>query len=249
MALNDHRIVNYSNPVSSLPDHPSAEGITAAQLKAVFDSNANNEIKTSVNGIINNLLSKTINDSGADNIGSTVIPGVNGENVRAQLVALKNLIDTVVLGQIPDGTITDAKLSNAPGQVKEQINNFAPHLSEVASETITATRDISLTGVQKITGFSKKPKTMIVNVVISNTAMWSIGQVSINMQWTFASVGNSTFSNYQNVAIALGDSSNRIEGVISINPDKSIDINWSKLGTGKTGTARIVLTAIYHGED
>ncbi len=135
MALNDHRIVNYSNPVSSLPDHPSAEGITAAQLKAVFDSNANNEIKTSVNGIINNLLSKTINDSGADNIGSTVIPGVNGENVRAQLVALKNLIDAVVLGQIPDGTITDAKLSNAPGQVKEQIVNFAPHPSTLVTDT------------------------------------------------------------------------------------------------------------------
>lgn len=124
MALNDHKIVNYSNPVSSLPDHPSAEGITAAALKAVFDSNANNEIKISVNGIINNLLSKTINDSGADNIGSTVIPGVTGENVRAQLVALKNLIDAVVLGQIPDGTITDAKLSNAPGQIKEQIENL-----------------------------------------------------------------------------------------------------------------------------
>jgi hypothetical protein len=53
MGIKDYIISTYKNPVSSLPDSPSQAGYTAAQLKAAFDANANDEIKTSINGIIN----------------------------------------------------------------------------------------------------------------------------------------------------------------------------------------------------
>ncbi|GEM_PF-3564044 len=153
MALNDHKIINLSNPVASLPDHPSAEGMTAAQIKAAFDKSPD-EIKNKINALIDNLLSIVLNDSGADNIGSTAIAGVNGTTVQAQLRSLKTLLDQVVLGQVPDNTLTNAKLApaikigdlanlitaakgdivSALNEVKEQNNSFAPHLTDLITD-------------------------------------------------------------------------------------------------------------------
>lgn len=134
MALNDHKIANLTNPIESLSDHPSADGINAETLKKAFDKSPN-EIKDKLNDVIDNLLSNTDNDSGADNIGSTAISGITGDTVQAQMEALKAFIDAAILGYINDGTITDDKLSNAPGQIKEQINTFAPHLSKLVTDT------------------------------------------------------------------------------------------------------------------
>jgi len=69
MPLSNHKIINLTNPVSSLPDHPSAEGYTASQIKAAFDASPN-EIKSKINALIDNLLSVTSGDSGSENIGS-----------------------------------------------------------------------------------------------------------------------------------------------------------------------------------
>ena len=59
MSLNDLKIQAYSEPVSDLPDNPSQSGITAEELKRRFDANANNELKPSVNGIVDFLLGFT----------------------------------------------------------------------------------------------------------------------------------------------------------------------------------------------
>ena len=53
MALKDYLITEYEDSVVELPDYPSDAGITAEQLKAVFDSRTNKEVKSSINGIIN----------------------------------------------------------------------------------------------------------------------------------------------------------------------------------------------------
>lgn len=55
MAITDYKIDVYKNPVSSLPDSPSATGMTAADLKAAFDANATGEIKDAINAIIDDL--------------------------------------------------------------------------------------------------------------------------------------------------------------------------------------------------
>ncbi len=49
MALSDYKITSFSKPVSALDDTPQ---MSAAQLKEWFDSNSANEIKTSINGIV-----------------------------------------------------------------------------------------------------------------------------------------------------------------------------------------------------
>lgn len=55
MSLENYKINIYSNPVASLPNKPSEMGMTAEELKAAFDANANNEIKEAINAIIDNL--------------------------------------------------------------------------------------------------------------------------------------------------------------------------------------------------
>lgn len=83
--LNDRKITDWTQPVSSLDDRPQ---MTAAALKAAFDSNTN-QIKPAVNGMIDDLTGK----GGAGNIGVDVIAGVTGTTVQAMLATLKTLID------------------------------------------------------------------------------------------------------------------------------------------------------------
>lgn len=54
MALSDRKISGFSQSVSALADRPE---MTAAALKAVFDSRTDNEVKSAVNGVIDDLIS------------------------------------------------------------------------------------------------------------------------------------------------------------------------------------------------
>ena len=85
MSLNDYKINTFSKPVTALADRPR---ITAAELKAWFDSNSTNEIKTSINSLIDALVALT----GADQIGASV-EGIAQQTVYGVLTALKVLID------------------------------------------------------------------------------------------------------------------------------------------------------------
>lgn len=57
------------------------------------------------------LSSTTLGQDGSRLIGVDVIPGVTGRDVNAVLRDLKNQLDAVTLGSIPDGSITSEKLA------------------------------------------------------------------------------------------------------------------------------------------
>ena len=59
MALNEKKITSYADNVKSLSDYPSDDGITAAQLKAIFDGRTDKEVKSAINGIIDELTATT----------------------------------------------------------------------------------------------------------------------------------------------------------------------------------------------
>jgi hypothetical protein len=72
---------------------------------------------------IPSLLKTDNGNSGADNIGTTpILPGA--DTVQKALAALLTQIQAAAIGQIPDGTITDAKLSNAEGQIKNRVSTL-----------------------------------------------------------------------------------------------------------------------------
>lgn len=84
MALIDRKIKDWSQAVSSLDDKPK---MTAAALKAAFDSNSN-QLKPAINGIIDDLTGS----QGALNIGLTPIDGLSGNNVQTVLQAISLLL-------------------------------------------------------------------------------------------------------------------------------------------------------------
>lgn len=57
------------------------------------------------------LSSTELGNDGSRLIGVDVIPGITGTNVNAVLRNLKEQLDSVVLGSIPDGSITSEKLA------------------------------------------------------------------------------------------------------------------------------------------
>jgi hypothetical protein len=126
---------------------------TATQVKEAFDSRGE-DLQTKFNNAVTTLKSVTDSDSGADNIGVTSIPGVTGSTVQAILESLKALDDTnrqyllsqiqdIVLGQIPDGAITDVKLSDDEGQIKQR---FASHEAEQATQQFLNVRGVRYNG-------------------------------------------------------------------------------------------------------
>lgn len=62
--------------------------------------------------------------TGAGLVGATAPSGLTGTTVQALINALKTAIDNTALGQIPDGSLTDVKLSNASTEIKQR---FASH--------------------------------------------------------------------------------------------------------------------------
>lgn len=149
MAITDNKIVSFAKIIADLADKPNAT-LSATQLKEYFDSSPE-EIRVALNALIDDLLATTSSDSGAHNIGSETISGVNGNTVYAQLVDLKGIIDDVVLGDIPDDSLTNAKLdtdikvgslasltttdkSNVVSAVNENASNLSAHEASNVTE-------------------------------------------------------------------------------------------------------------------
>ncbi|MBC8537268.1 collagen-like protein [Clostridiales bacterium BX7] len=59
MSFSEKKLNLYADNVKDLPDRPSEAGITAAQLKAVFDGRTDKEVKAAVNGLIDELEAST----------------------------------------------------------------------------------------------------------------------------------------------------------------------------------------------
>ena len=109
MAL--EKITSFSKPVSALADRPR---ISAADLKAWFDSNTTNEVKTCINNMIDALQAT----SGAGEIGANV-DGIAQQTVLGVLTALKTLVDDrYTIAQIDTKLGTKFDTANAQDLVK-----------------------------------------------------------------------------------------------------------------------------------
>ena len=89
----------------------------AEWLKARFDSAAKEVITPKVNGLIDALLSQ----EAAGQIGAAPLVEGSEATVAGQMAFLKEELNGVSLGQIPSGSLTDDKLSDAPGQLKDSV--------------------------------------------------------------------------------------------------------------------------------
>lgn len=132
----------------------------------------------------------------------------------------------------------------AHADIRTQINHL-----DALHEVGYFSRDLSLTGTQKI-ATSKKPKSIILQSVVTQAVgKKSWGLVSRTKNYCLLDFNNSTantFANNLNYSIAiLNTSANRTFGAVTLFEDDGFTITWSHLGTGATGTADITYMAIY----
>lgn len=122
------KIGEFNKKVSDLPDKPNSI-YTAAELKEYFDS-APTQVKNGLNNLVDSLLSTTVGDSGADNLGIQPIEGIEGTKIPDMLKALRDIdednynsllvqLQGLTLGQIPIGSITEDRLAFDPATQPE----------------------------------------------------------------------------------------------------------------------------------
>lgn len=113
MTISARKITAFEKTVGQLADRPSL-GSTAL-LKAQFDSSPE-ELRVALNGLVDDLTAVLAGASGSEQIGSAPIAGVAGgvaSNIYAQIADIKAQLTGIVTGQIPDGSVTEAKLAFA----------------------------------------------------------------------------------------------------------------------------------------
>ena len=93
----------------NMPDYPTGAGISASELKAAFDSEAEG-----LQDDLNRLEDELEETTAAGSIGADALAegDESDGNVQAKLEYLQGEIQEATLGQIPDGTITEAKLDD-----------------------------------------------------------------------------------------------------------------------------------------
>lgn len=98
MSLRDLKITSYQDSVSALPDYPSDAGITAAQLKAVFDGRTDKEIKQKFNALIDEIVAKF---EGLDlNIADAVENHNQNEDAHEKIITPIQMRIAEIIGEI-----------------------------------------------------------------------------------------------------------------------------------------------------
>lgn len=130
------------NVIQKLPDEPNdVGGLTAAQLKAKFDE-AGGKLKTSLNGLIDELGATTA----AANIGFASTTGVQEDNVQDAIENVQGQLAEISQGSVADGTITSAKLADSAvttGKIADGSVTLGKLASDVVSSLAATWEDIS----------------------------------------------------------------------------------------------------------
>lgn len=220
----------FSKKVSDLSDKPN-ETMTTAQVKAQFDA-APEEVRLYLNQLIDVLQSTEIGDSGADNIKLTPID-TSPDTIRGALIWLKEQINVAQLGQITDGSITDEKLSNEAGNIKQRLNDFNTFIEEV--NTFMASKGKGL-GLAPTDAYNKIPVAYLPiseMKVASNNYPRSLSRLSFDNKTTGNNVPTNGAGNWFTL-MELTENKERGWSALELGID---EVFYTNSLTGKTGTA------------
>jgi hypothetical protein len=90
------------------------KAMSAAEVKAAFDSRAN-ELKSTLNNLIDSLNTIVASNSGADNIGVTAIQDLTGTTVQSILKSLRDTLKSVTNGESGTDFINSAPITGVTG--------------------------------------------------------------------------------------------------------------------------------------
>ncbi len=135
--------------------------------------------------------------------------------------------------------------SQVPAYYAKQAD-LSAHLFGLISEIIVTTRDLSLSGSQIISGFTKIPKYLDIHATVPSTLKFSVGVVANNSQRCIVRTNDNLMTQIDR-GIAMGETAaNLTLGAVTVNADNTVTINWTLAGTGGIGTAQIRIIAHYH---
>jgi hypothetical protein len=149
MPLSTNRTTFTFNHADQVDEYGASVG-NFDTVQTNFDSRAEQNL-TDINNIKTTLASETVDDSGAHNVKSAGIAGIlsgAAASIHAMLSALKSYVDTAQMGQIPDGSLTDAKLSDTAGQIK---NTVSVHKADTTAHVPLNAGLLSATDLNTIT--------------------------------------------------------------------------------------------------
>jgi hypothetical protein len=139
----------------SFPTTPASEEEARAQMQELF-----NQIKTYINTVlITGLESVITGSSGAEKIGSAPISGVAGETPRSQIADIYNQMQTLSLGGVTGGSITDYMLG---ADVK--VGSLAELTTTVKTSIVAAINEL-VSSVGGLSGLTTTAKTSIVAAI------------------------------------------------------------------------------------
>jgi len=121
-----------NNDITSIPGTTVLGN--ADELKQRFDAAVKNVVVPKLNALIDALIGATA----ANQIGNAPLTPLGGATVGDQLRYLMDQLNAVTLGQVPDGSITDQKLSQEAGQVLYRLERAAPLDSPALTGSPTA---------------------------------------------------------------------------------------------------------------
>lgn len=158
------RSTTTTNVHSTLGDYPSVDdGLNPTQLKARFDAPATG-LKSDLNGLMTELEATT---SAASVGAAPMFTGdTSGANVQAKLDKIQSEIEAIALDEIPDNTITEAKLvstysstlAKKNGNVQTGLNSEklgGKTLATIESDRTTAINSAVASLTSSITGLFK----------------------------------------------------------------------------------------------
>ena len=184
MAISSRKIAAFTKLIESLADKPNLGSTTL--LKQYFDSSPD-ELKTALNGLIDDLLAIGDGTSGADNIGATTVTGIVGNTVQTILENIKALIDTksnsadvytkveLNAGQLNNLYYTETELNAG------QLNNLYFTETELSSTTdnTSGADKIGATSVAGLVGNTVQALLEALKVAIDNVTLGQIPDDSL----------------------------------------------------------------------
>lgn len=146
------------------------------------------------------------------------------------------------------------ELYNKDASLEGQINTLDADVIAHKAENVYQilgmnSRDLSLAGVQVISGLPFVPDFVIVNASVNGQNKFSVGQADKIRQYAMGTVSSTNvYLRAEGIIIRIGDTNADItSATATINSDKTISLNWSKLGSGATGTVSFAITLFRHG--
>ena len=97
------QIAALEHPITGLEDRPA---LSAADLKAYFDANPIQLMQAH-----NRLVKALTGTTAAANLGFSATAGISGDTIQAALEHVQQQLTDVALGSVPDGSISEEKLS------------------------------------------------------------------------------------------------------------------------------------------